>query len=78
MSSLKRAVNYLNLLRRAEGEEVGEVLTTCTGAGSAFSSSTQLLSASGEALVPPGKLQPRQHRRFLWSRHCRPARCALG
>lgn len=28
--SLKRAVNYLNLLKSAEGEEAGEVLTTCT------------------------------------------------
>lgn len=48
MSSLKTAVNYLNLLKRAEGEEAGEVLNTCVGASSAFSSSTQLLSALGE------------------------------
>lgn len=68
MRSLKRAVNYLNLLKGVEGEEAGEVLTTCAGAGGAFRSSTQLLSASGEALVP-GKPWPLQHRRFPQSRH---------
>lgn len=48
MSSLKRAVNSLNPLKRAEEEEVWEVLTTCTGAGS-VTCSTQLLCL-GESL----------------------------